>query len=627
METTPTTATLTIQPATPDFANPPRKRPVGSVLAGLALGTISFVFGGFVALLALPACLPGARRARPFAYALVGGVALCWVISAAGGNPWAHYVKARILAQVESTLGAPLQYDSYRADPLTGQIEFTNPRAEIPELEGEVSAATLRIEAGYGFLVRLEPALLTARGVKLGVNAGRGRLETFLAKAKPSSTPVSIVLDEVTVDMHGSPMLARFFAERIWGSAAEAGWKLAIRMDRAQVAILEREHRFELEGGLTISRDPEGLLVEANMAFIEEEIVKGIVQGRLRPQTGDGALICTIDQLELGPLWGMYRQVDEYTGFAVGVLTISGTLNDLWVEVNLEIEDYTYYHAFAMGLKPEQKFNMPRGSLSGALQVVNGEFFKLHAITLESEFADLSTNPRLTAKGAGTLSLSGEVGNFKAELAARVHEAVLREEITWSPTTTTGLEDVAPNLLKIAEQFSGLKLVFALEIVKLDVQCAPISGVAAGMLSGTFTKLPGQGPGVLRANGELSMPEGKFKFCDAEGDVALKLTFSDKAPTPYATLTGELKARAGSVDLNARIGGMLSHPLVAFHGVTMAPDKLGEHIYRYQAKPLDTAERTRRDNEVARLCGLQAATSGNPFLAQRTGKVSFTFSP
>lgn len=624
METTPT---LQVQPPAPDFLQTGRRVPVVAVVSGLLLSSISFLFGGFVALLALPACLPGTRRMRPFAYALAGGVALCWVITALGGNPWSHFVKARILGRLERSLGAPLAYSDFNADPVTGVITFTQPQAGMPDVQGSFTAAEIRIEAGYGFLVRFEPAMVTAREVKLSVNAPRDQLDGFFNTLESSGTPIDLVLEDVTLDIAGSPMLARFHAERIWGSVAGDVWKFQIRMDRAQLEILDREHRFELEGGLTIGRNQDGVLLETNLAFIEEEIVKGIVQGRIRPQTGEGALVCTIDQLELRPLWAMYRKVDEYSGYAVGVLTITGTLSELWIDVNLEIEDYTYYHPFAMKLKPEQKFSMSHGTLSGALQVVDGKYFKLHEITLESEFADLSTNPRLTARGAGSLSLSGEVGDFKAELVARVHEAALREDITWSPTSTVGLEEVAPNLLKIAEQFSGLKLVFALEIVKLDVQCAPISGVASGLLGGSFTKLPGQGPGVLRADGELSMPEGNFRFCDAEGDVSLKVTFSDKSPTPYATLSGELKASVGSVQLNARIGGMLSHPLVAFQGVTMAPDKLGDYIYRYEATPLNAAERARRDNEVARLCGLPAATNRNPFLAARSGKVSFTFSP
>jgi hypothetical protein len=189
------------------------------------------------------------------------------------------------------------------------------------------------------------------------------------------------------------------------------------------------------------------------------------------------------------------------------------------------------------------------------------------------------------------------------------------------------VRDLQPNIVQLAEQFPYLELDWKVEVKRLSVQCEPLVGTLQGNIEGKLSKTPESGQAGLRASGKLSLTDGAFTFCGASGGVSGTIELNPNAPTFEATIRGALTGSVGEMPLQAEIAGSLSHPGLAFTGVTMAPEQLGQRIATWSAEPLDSATRRRRNDAIIALCGPTAAMNSNPFVASRGGKVSFGFKP
>jgi hypothetical protein len=114
-----------------------------SVLAGLALAPLAFVAGGWAALLALPGVF--IARLRPAAFACFVGVAICFVLSVAGANPWAAFARERVLDEIESALGARPEYSDWAYDVSSGVMRFDNLSVNVPEMSGRAQLVQLNV--------------------------------------------------------------------------------------------------------------------------------------------------------------------------------------------------------------------------------------------------------------------------------------------------------------------------------------------------------------------------------------------------------------------------------------------------------------------------------------------------
>jgi hypothetical protein len=191
------------------------------------------------------------------------------------------------------------------------------------------------------------------------------------------------------------------------------------------------------------------------------------------------------------------------------------------------------------------------------------------------------------------------------------------------------LDDLAPNLVMLGEQFPKLELDWKADIQRMEVACEPLTGAVSGKLAGKFSKAPDSRSGTVRADGRLTLGDGRFRFLGAEGEVQATLDFSPTAPARYATLRGRLKGSVGETPLHAEISSRLDRPAFKFFGVTMKPEELGRKIYTHADAPLTAAEKTAGREQCVRLCGVHAASGENPFLVMNTRdvKVFFSFSP
>lgn len=612
-------------PATPTELPPARKPNFAAIAGGAVLSPLAFAFGGWAGLLALPAAIPKFKAVRPAAYGYFGGVVFCWLASLAGFNPWLSLAESRAHEQIEAAVGAPVTYDKFKGDATRGELLFSGVRAVLPDGAGEVAIEQLEINAGYGLLLRRGPVKVYARSVTAKLDPAQGRLERWLSRER-GGDDAELLVHGLVVTLAGEQTSARAEIAEVSGGVHEDTLELHLALRYLDLTVLGQTHNLRIAGGLSVLGAGESLRVSANLSFNSGEDLHGVVHGSLEPG-GGGSLDCTIDYLELEPVWGKYRKVDRLSGTLRGRVTISGELKDLRMGVSGEVMQLSYFHRAAMSLDETRSFTMENGRLEGQVRLLDGERWEFADLSLETADCTLATDPRMKAQGGGRVVLTGPVENLKGELQVTVESGAINEPISWNPISDRSLADVQPNIVMIGEQFQALELNWRVQVNALQVACAPLYGKAGGELAGTFVKEPGVRVGTLRADGVLELRDGTFAFLGSAGTVSASVSFNPQGPTMYATLRGRLRGMVGETPLAANITGTLHRPAFEFRGVTMPPDELGKKIFEHSEKTLGAADLLKRREDCSRLCGVQASTQGNPFLARNTGKVFFKFSP
>jgi hypothetical protein len=589
---------------------------------GVLVSGATFVFGGFVALLALPFILPGLRRRRVFAYGLFGGVVLFRALMFAGVNPVLYWAQDRFVTELEAALGAEVSFERAEGDVVDGWMRFEGLRADIPDLRGGLHVGELTVQAGPFMLYRPEGLRVTGTALHLELDADAGRLETWLGGLEPRGTePVRFGFEQGRLDVAGGTA-AIVQLGGVNGESGPEGWVLHVGMQAAEVAFRGRVNHFTFKGGISLGDSGEGLWVEADLAGADIEAGRGILRGKLQPGT-QGAIRCTIDHLDLHPLWARYRKVDEYRGTAFGHVDISGELRRLNLDLDLAVRDYSYYHFTAMGLEREHSFRLPEAEISGRLVLVEGRDLEFVNVSVTAPQATLATGRRLSAMGGGMVELKGRFPKLTGRLEAIVESGELNHQITWSREQSESLSDVAPNLLLVGEQFPHLELDWEVEVRALTVNTPPLTGTLTGVLHGTFLKEEGKRLSRLRAAGELSMDDGKVNCLGLSGDLTGRIIFNPTAPTYHAGVRGQITGALGDTPIDCEVTGELSHPGFVFRGLNMGLEALGRKLYDWSAEPLTPAQEVERSNECARVFGAYAAGRRNPFLARSSGKVFF----
>ncbi len=594
-----------------------RKLPVVPVAAGLLLAPLAFVFGAFAAVIVVPAALPWFKRLRPTAYAAFGGIAACWLASAAGANPWLDWGRSQALQSLEAALGGPIEYTGFSGDAATGKLLFTGVSVQLPDDVGHVEARTLEINPGLGLFLRTGPAMVAVQGLTAEFDPAGGKLERFLARPRESASPVVISVRDGSIALKGDDTAAEFEFSHAEGSLGGLRDEFSLGLSRGSVTLLGVRHELTMMGGVAVRQAGSGLEVVTNIAFQTDGLVQGALMGSLTPG-GESSLLCTLDHLELKELWGRYRKVDVLEGALRGTCRVSGELNDLRLELSCELSGVSYYYPLVMGLDATRAFELPEADLSGDLRLQGGTAWSFSDLTLRADDCTLSTNPRCKARGAGELVLNGPVDDLRGTFDATVREATLNEPISWVRANRTGLSDLTPNIVMLGEQFPALTLEWQADVRRLEVNCDPVRGVARGKLRGDFTKRPENRSGNVRAEGSLEMKDGELLFLGLTGSVDARIEMHRDVHPRHATLRGMLMASAGDTPVQAEITGRLDRPGVRFTGMTMSPEQLGRVIYRHSDVPLTAAQQQQRRDQCARLCGPQAAAEQNPFLVAST---------
>lgn len=593
------------------------------LVAALALSPLAFVFGGFAALLALPGVFLARLRAPAFVY--FGGALICALLSLAGVNPWASYVRERVLDDLEAALGARPTYAAWDFNAGTGDMRLENLEVKLPALNGSAELVQARISAGPGFVWNSARPRVEGRGLRVSVD-GNSDFASFLGGLKGKTTrAIELDFESIELVVTGSDLEASIAISAARGVADESGFRVEVAPKQMDLDLWGQTHRLGLMGKVAFERREDVTAVSLDLRGADGDALGFYAHGTLHSQPGPGGLVVTLDHADLGQLWARYRKIDVYGGSARGTARISGSLAEFVLALDVEISGYRYFHRAVMALDESRAFDVPQARLVGGLRVRGGKTFVLEDLALEVPKGTLCTDPAMNARGGALLVLNGEYPKLRGRLEARVISGRLAQAISWNPVSTRALMDVQPNVIQVAEQFSDLTLDYTVEVAELALACEPISGKLSGTLTGTLQKEPGSRQGRLSVGGKLQIAEGKFAFCAASGDLTGTIEFNPNAPSYEAAIRGELKGKVATTDLNAEVTGRLSHPGLIFKGVTMHPDELGRLIATHGDQ--DAAEKARRSEALSRLCGPAAAMNNNPFLAHKAGRVSFTFKP
>ena len=602
---------------------PARKGLAWQVPLGTALAMGGFVFGAFIALPAALVAVPRLRRFWPLGLTLFAATLGVRGLSLIGVNPALSIARDRAISQLEESLGGEVSYDEFHGEATTGELHFDGLRVDLPEIGGEITLESVSIETGLFLMYRPEGYVIRGEGLRVRADASGGKLEKFMDGLEaPGEATADVSIEHGSIEVYGSPTTATFEFSTVTAASGPGGWVIRIGLKHATINLMDRPNELTLRGGLSIGDDGSGLRVEADLRAEDPEVGSGILRGTLKPG-GESGMLCTIDEVQLNPLWARWRKVDTYDGMLRGQIGISGELNHLVLDFRCEVQDYSYYHYTAMQLDPEHSFRLPAGDLSGRLELINGETWKFDDVSLTTAGATLATGNKMNAWGSGELTLNGVFPELTGKLTATVEEGLIREGITWNPVQAERLTNIQPNIVLVAEQFGQIDLDWEVEVKKLDVDCRPLSGTISGKLSGKFTKEAGKRVGSLRASGELVMKDGRVKVLGLDGDFTGRLIFNPNAPTYHATLRGTLTAALGETPINCEVTGDVTHPGFVFTGANMGLQQLGRKIYSYSPADLTPAEVVQRREECNRIFGWQAAAEGNPFLAKNGGKVSF----
>lgn len=617
-----TTQSQPVPPEKPDAA-PGRGAGDFTLLLGLALAPLAFVFGGFAVLLSLPGVF--LARLRPAALAYFCGSLLCAVLSMAGVNPWGALVREQALDDLERVLGARPRYGACTFNPAEGTLRFDQLEAELPGLGGSAQLMQATVTAWPGFVPGLSVPRLGGRGLRVHVD-GRSNFEAFFAGLDQGpARDLEIELEAIELLVTGPEIEAALLLDGVRGQAGAGSFRVVVSPRRLDLTLWQQTHSLRLQGSASFAREQGQTRAALDLKAADGETAGLYASGVLQPQAGPGGLVVTLDYLDLQQVWARYRKIDVYGGQARGTARISGTLSSLALDLDLSVRDFSYFHRAVMALDEGRAFRIPEARVAGTVRMQDGSRFGLDGLMLSVPEATLCTGPVLQAAGEAYLRLDGEFPRLRGTLAATVTAGSLRQPVSWSPVALAGLSDLQPNLVQVAEQFSDLDLDFGVEVRRLDLFCDPLSGRLAGELTGNLRKQPGSRAATLSVGGRLVLADGRFAFCAAYGDVSGAIEFNPAAPSAEAAVRGTLNGKAGGTELKAEITGRLSHPGLQFSGVTMRPDDLGRLIATHG--DADPAEKARRADALNRLCGPAAAMNNNPFLAQKAGRVSFTFKP
>ena len=591
--------------------------------AGIVLSLGAFAFGAFMALPAALVVIPKLRRYWPLALALFVGSLGVRGLSLLGVNPVLVFARDRAVSQLSESLGGEVSYDAFHGDAVSGELHFDGLKVDIPEIGGEVSLESVSIDAGTFLIYRPGGYIVQGESLRARVDASGGKLEKFLDEREaPGGTEAELTIEGGQIEVYGSPTTATFDLATVTGASGENGWVLRVGLKHAVLNILDRPCDLAMQGGLSVGDDGSGLRVEADLRATDAEVGSGILRGTLKPG-GQSGMVCTLDMIELGPLWARWRKVDTYDGLLRGQVSISGDLNNLAFDFRCEVKDYSYYHYTAMQLDPEHSFKLPEGELAGRIELKDGETWTFKDVSLDAPEATLATGEHMNANGGGKLTLNGVVPELTGKLVATVTDGRIARRISWSPTATQSLNDVEPNIVIVAEQFGKIDLDWEVDVQKLEVDCEPVTGTLSGKLTGTFSKEAGKRVGALRAEGELKLADGRVKCLGIDGELMGSLKFRQTAPTYHAALEGRLTASLGETPVDCEVTGDVKHPVFIFSGAGMSPQDLSRKIFRYSATELTPADQVKRREECTRIFGPAAAVEENPFLAKNAGHVTF----
>lgn len=621
----------TTHPEPVNSENPPKPTTRGpgdiSLVFGLLLAPLGFVFGGYAALLALPGVF--VARLRPAAFAFFAGTVVCAGLSMAGVNPYAAWARESALDRLEAALGARPEYSGFEAGVGSGEMRFENLSVKLPEIGGSAQIVQLRLATGPGFVWNWGTPKLEGRGLRVVFDGASERLDKFLSRLEQTQGgALEISLESIELVVRGPSVEATLLLNSARGQVdAEGRLSVLVSARQLELKLWERTHKLQLAGNAAFSRAGGRTGLTVDMKVVDQDVLMGYLHGELMPQPGPGGLVFTLDQLDLGPLWARYRVIDTYKGRARGAVHVSGTLQNLLLGLDLEVTGYEYFHRAVMALDEGRAFRVPAAAVKGGLRLRAGADVIFESLQLEVPDGTLCTDPAMNAQGSATLTLQGQYPALTGDLKAQVKTGRLRRGVSWSPVNASSIVDCQPNVIQVAEQFSSLRLNFEVDVQRLDVECEPVAGWLTGKLTGTLDKQPGTRQAALRVDGQLELKEGKVAFCALQGQVSGAIVFSPREPSYEARLNGALEGTAGDTKVTAEIAGTLSLPFISFTGIEMAPDRLGNKIATWSQQPLSKLEQAQRAEALTRVCGPAAAMNNNPFLAHKAGRVSFTFKP
>lgn len=595
-----------------------------TLLAGVVLGSLGFVLGGFAALVAVPGIF--FSRLRAPALACFCTTVLCAGLSMFGINPWGSFIRNAALDELEAALGARPGYTAARFNPAAGTLRFDNLDVDLPGLGGNARVVSVTIEGGPGMLPGMGSRRISARGLRIVVD-GRSDFERFLGGLPQTGPDTEVDLETIELLVQGPQVDAAVLISSARGTTSTGNFEVHVAPRQLDLTLWQQTHSLQVRGAATFARQGGRSKVALDLKVADQDVLSLYAHGTLQPDPGAGGLQITVDYIDLQQLWARYRKIDVWAGTVRGNVFVSGSLSELRLDMELSLAELSYFHRAVMALDESRAFLMPAADLNGRIRMRDGESFTLEGLLLVAPECSLCTGPYTQASGEGILRLDGTFPALQGTLAATVRRGTLSRPITWSPAALYGLPDMQPNLVQVAEQFTYLDLDFGIEIDRLDVACEPLTGWLAGELSGNLRKVPGRKDARLSVGGNLDLKDGRFAFCAAAGEVAGTIEFNPNIPSYEAGIRGTLKGVVSSTTLSADITGRLSHPGLAFTGVLIPPDDLGRLIALHADGSIDAAEKGRRTESITRLCGPAAAIANNPFLAQRGGRVSFSFRP
>lgn len=600
--------------------------PAGRRLWGPALGAAAslsvFSLGAYVLL--VPALLVALRRARGFGLVFLLGGLMCLTLSSLGHNPLLTLARERALDQLEDALGARPEYAGFEGSAVAGELKFSGVACEIPDVRGALTLDTLEVSVLPGLLWPAAPRV-KARGMNLRVAPdGQGLRRWSERLDQHPGRTFEAELSDVTLAVEGPMLSARAFAPKVSARGAGGQTRLQAQPQWLELTVNRRSHPLVLLGSVEVSRQSAGFGLHCNLHFLHEQAGRGMIRGDLTPQFTEEGLRITIDRAQLAPIWDRYATWSQFSGEAQGIIDVAGDFSRLRLRPRLTLSALDYFHTTAMKLDRARRFAVPQAEITGELHVISGSDFEFVAIRGVMPDCPLATDPALKARGALDITVNG----IWPELRGGV-QATLREGLVLAPLefTRTGrpLSDLEPNSIPLLELLPSFSLALQMKVEKLAVDCKPLTGSLAGELTGTLIKKSGEPFVSVRLAGELGLSDGRFDFCEAQGEAGGKLVFSPLAPPREASLRGRLKGKARETALDIEVTGRLSAPGLIFRQVTMRPDDLGRLIAGLDHPDVSAARRAERIADITRMCGVVAATRGNPFEMAGLGEIFLDF--
>ena len=406
---------------------------------------------------------------------------------------------------------------------------------------------------------------------------------------------------------------------------------LNLGINRLLLTVLGQDHDFAAVGGITIRQGRKGsgggYEFSSEMRLVDRGGAAGLmISGTLRPDfESPGGLKVVIDSFQLEPFWAKYRKVDRWKAAVRGEVYVAGTLSELHLRPDLVITAMDYNNFALMAADGSENFLLPSATLMGELVIRGGETLEFRKVVLDAPGCTLATKHEMRAKGDAQVSLSGVWPELKGSVTAVVKSGAIRQDISWATHILSGLKDIRPDTVDLGEQFPSLDLSLSIEVERLDLACDPLYGYLTGRLTGRFQKLASSRTARIGLGGKLELKEGRFEFLSAKGEVTGTIEFRANAAVANAVLRGELSGAVGETALRAQITGRISAPGFIFKGVRMSPDKLGSLIVTHGEEGMTQLQKAKRRNTLARLCGIPALSTLNPFKAGGRGRVFFSF--